>query len=141
MWLGKLWKGCWRWYHEEMLDCCEPLVKVKERGISFDQFICLANCNYLKADGFRGTGDMLEEDFRCLVKENTKQDERFVVVSYSRPALSQTGEGHFSPIAGYHPYKDLVLILDVARFKYPPYWVKLPLLVEAMREMDVSTGE
>ena len=84
---------------------------------------------------------MLEEDFRCLVKENTKQDERFVVVSYSRPALSQTGEGHFSPIAGYHPYKDLVLILDVARFKYPPYWVKLPLLVEAMREMDVSTGE
>ena len=124
-----------------MLDCCEPLVQVKERGINFDQFICLANCNYLKADAVRATDDLSEDEFRNLVKENTKQDETFIVASYSRPALSQTGEGHFSPIAGYNPIKDLVLILDVARFKYPPHWVSLPLLVKAMRELDVSTGE
>lgn len=138
---GKLWKGCWRWYHEEMLDCCEPLVEVKERGINFDQFICLANCNYLKADAVRATDDLSEDEFRSLVKENTKQDQTFIVASYSRPALSQTGEGHFSPIAGYNPSKDLVLILDVARFKYPPHWVSLPLLVKAMKELDVSTGK
>jgi hypothetical protein len=30
------------------------------------------------------------------------------------------GDGHFSPVGGYHAGKDLVLILDTARFKYPP---------------------
>ena len=124
-----------------MLDCCEPLGQVKEKGINFDQFVCLAHCNYLKPDAVRGTEEMSEEKFRDLVKEKTKQEDSFIVVSYSRPALMQTGDGHFSPIAGYHPEKDLVLILDVARFKYPPHWVSLPLLVRSMRELDVSTGE
>ena len=22
---GRVWKGPWRWYHENMLDCCVPL--------------------------------------------------------------------------------------------------------------------
>lgn len=39
------------------------------------------------------------------------------IVSYSRRTLNQTGTGHFSPIGGYHESKDLVLIMDVARFK------------------------
>ncbi len=40
-----------------------------------------------------------------------------VVVSYSRRAFSQTGDGHFSPVGGYNQARDLVLILDTARFK------------------------
>jgi glutathione gamma-glutamylcysteinyltransferase len=40
-----------------------------------------------------------------------------VIVSYSRQVLNQTGTGHFSPIGGYHQSRDLVLIMDVARFK------------------------
>ena len=123
-----------------MLDCCEPLEKVREKGINFEQFICLAHCNYLKADTVRGTEDMSEERFRDAVKQYTKIEDSFIVASYSRPALGQTGSGHFSPIAGYHPEKDLVLILDVARFKYPPHWVSLKLLVESMKELDLSTG-
>ena len=51
-----------------------------------------------------------------------------------------TGDGHFSPVGGYHPEKDLVLILDTARFKYPPHWVKLSTLCDAMRALDPSTG-
>ena len=34
---------------------------------------------------------------------------------------------------------DLVLILDVARFKYPPHWVKLRSLYEAMLSKDEET--
>ena len=37
--------------------------------------------------------------------------------------LGQTGDGHFSPIGGYDAASDQVLLLDVARFKYPPHWV------------------
>jgi hypothetical protein len=54
--------------------------------------------------------------------------------------MLQTGTGHFSPIGGYHAGQDMALILDVARFKYPPHWVPLPLLWEAMNTIDESTG-
>lgn len=52
----------------------------------------------------------------------------------------QTGTGHFSPIGGYHAGRDMVLILDVARFKYPPHWVPLTLLWQAMDTIDEATG-
>lgn len=42
-------------------------------------------------------------------------------------------------MAGYHLGEDSVLILDVARFKYPPYWVKINELWNAMAELDKST--
>lgn len=54
--------------------------------------------------------------------------------------MYQTGTGHFSPIGGYHAERDMALILDVARFKYPPHWVPLGLLWEAMDTIDESTG-
>lgn len=47
-------------------------------------------------------------------------------------ACFQTGRGHYSPIGGYHAGRDMVLILDVARFKYPSHWIPLTLLRKAM---------
>jgi len=47
------WKGAWRWYSEEMLDCCKPLDKVKENGITFHEFGCLARCNGLGVKQFQ----------------------------------------------------------------------------------------
>jgi glutathione gamma-glutamylcysteinyltransferase len=73
--------------------------------------------------------------------EMTRREDRFLIVSYSRGALGQTGDGHFAPISGYHPERDLVLILDTARFKYPPHWVSLPQLFESMKAVDNSTGQ
>ena len=62
------------------------------------------------------------------------------VTSFCRAALGQTGSGHFSPVGGYHAPTDSALILDVARFKYPPYWVPLPQLWEASLAVDTDTG-
>lgn len=52
----------------------------------------------------------------------------------------KTGDGHFSPIAAYHKTNDEVLILDVARFKYSPHWVKLAELYDAMTKIDQTTN-
>lgn len=62
-----------------------------------------------------------------------------MVVAYHRGTLNQSGTGHFSPIGGYCAEDDLVLVMDVARFKYPPHWVPLPLLHRAMQEVDPET--
>ena len=64
----------------------------------------------------------------------------FLVTSFARSSLSQTGDGHFSPIAAYHGPSDSCLVLDVARFKYTPYWVTVKDLYGAMIPEDKATG-
>lgn len=41
--------------------------------------------------------------------------------------------------SAYHAAKDLVLILDVARFKYPPHWISAERLWQAMHAVDPAT--
>ncbi|GAX75692.1 hypothetical protein CEUSTIGMA_g3135.t1 [Chlamydomonas eustigma] len=135
----RTWKGSWRWFHEAMLDCCRPLESVKEDGITLAQAACLARCNGARVDMMRH-GTFSEAEFRQQVMDVCRSGEEHLVVSYARRAFSQTGDGHFSPVGGYHEGQDLVLILDVARFKYPPHWVPLPLLYEAMSHIDPTTG-
>ncbi|XP_060069644.1 glutathione gamma-glutamylcysteinyltransferase-like [Ylistrum balloti] len=138
---GKVWKGPWRWYHEDMLECCVPLQEMKEKGITYDQFLCLAACNSLEVESTRMENSASLETFRDHVTRLSRQDDHFIALSYSRKTLGQTGDGHFSPVGGYHPDRDLVLVMDTARFKYPPHWVPLANIWEAMKPVDQSTGK
>ncbi|KAF3436123.1 hypothetical protein FNV43_RR23215 [Rhamnella rubrinervis] len=133
------WKGPWRWFDECMLDCCEPLETVKARGISFGKVVSLAHCAGANVEAFR-TNHTSIDDFRKYVVRCSTSDDCHLISSYNRATFKQTGTGHFSPIGGYHAGKDMALILDVARFKYPPHWVPLKLLWEAMEDVDETTG-
>jgi hypothetical protein len=64
-----------------------------------------------------------------------------VIVNYSRKPLHQDGDGHISPLAAYDAQTDSFLVLDVARYKYPPQWITFDLLYEAMRTIDASGGK
>ena len=136
---GRTWRGPWRWFSEELLDCCTPLERVQQKGISIEELACLARCNGANAVIARP-----EENAAAALREATRSAttgrERVLIASYSRSSLEQTGAGHYSPIGGYHAGEDLALVLDVARFKYPPYWVKLDALASAMRDVDADTG-
>nr|ADK61091.1 phytochelatin synthase [Kandelia candel] len=136
----RTWKGPWRWFDDSMLDCCESLDNIKQKGITFGKVACLAYCNGAKADSFRTTESSVD-DFRTHVVSCASSENCHVIVSYNRKAFNQTGSGHFSPIGGYHTRNDMVLILDVARFKYPPHWVPLTLLWEAMDTVDEATRQ
>lgn len=137
---GRLWKGPWRWFSEELFDCCTSLSVAKEKGISLSEFICLARCNGVLTDDVRADARLSLDAFRGIVKRSCATSNEIVVLNYSRKVLGQTGDGHFSPIGGYHAESDMVLLLDVARFKYPPHWVRLPLVFEAMQKVDESIG-
>lgn len=137
---GRIWRGVWRWYGEEMLDCCQSLPVIKETGITLDEFVCISRCNGAKVTAHRYTESSLDE-FRQDVQQTTSTVQGVhIVAAYSRKVLGQTGDGHFSPIGGYHPQRDSVLLLDVARFKYPPHWVPLPLLWQAFEPPDPETN-
>ncbi|KAG7377769.1 hypothetical protein PHYPSEUDO_011046 [Phytophthora pseudosyringae] len=130
---GRLWKGPWRWFSEELFDCCTSLSVAKEKGISMSEFICLARCNGVLTEDYRATNDFTLEQFRDIVRHSCATSSEIVVLNYSRKVLGQTGGGHFSPIGGYHAERDMVLLMDVARFKYPPHWVKLSRVFAAMK--------
>lgn len=137
---GRLWRGPWRWFSEELLDCCTPLEQVRLAGVSMKELACLARCNGADTE-VRHAEEQTLERFRASVERAARSGaDDVVIASYSRARLGQTGSGHFSPIGGYHRGRDLALVLDVARFKYPPHWVPLASLREAMLEVDSATA-
>ncbi len=64
----------------------------------------------------------------------------YLVVNYLRSALGQQTYGHYSPVAAYDKVRDRLLILDVARYKYPPVWVRAEDLFAAMQTYDRDAG-
>ncbi|KAI9221501.1 PCS-1 protein [Blastocladiella britannica] len=134
------WKGPWRWYEDSMLDCCRPLDEIKRTGITLGEFGCLALCNGLSAKVYRADRVTLDRFIADISRTSASEDD-VLCVSYDRGTLKQTGQGHFSPVAGYCKQKRMVLILDVARFKYPPYWVPVELLWESLHPHDPDTGK
>ena len=64
------------------------------------------------------------------------QPGHFVLVNYLRRAIGQESGGHISPLAAYDGKTDRFLILDVARYKYPPVWVRTSDIFDAMNTKD-----
>ncbi|HEU4618185.1 MAG TPA: phytochelatin synthase family protein [Gammaproteobacteria bacterium] len=137
---ARSWKGPWRWFTEEMLDCCKPLDDVKHSGLTLEEVACLARC--AGADvSVHTAAPAAQQAFREHLRGSAfAEDGPVLLVNYSRRALEQTGDGHFSPIAGYHAGEDRALVLDTARFKYPPHWVPVERLFGAMQAADPATG-
>ena len=63
-----------------------------------------------------------------------------LLANYDRRAIGQAGGGHISPLAAFDEGSDRVLILDVARYRYPSAWVPLSLLLQAMQRPDADSG-
>ncbi len=135
---GRRWRGVWRWFSEELLDCCLALDEIRERGLELDQVACLARCNGASVEVFRP--DTHDASAWREALRSAARGERVLLASYDRASLDQSGSGHFSPIGGYHAERDLVLVLDVARFKYPPHWIPAERLWRAMQPIDRETG-
>jgi glutathione gamma-glutamylcysteinyltransferase len=135
---GRLWKGPWRWFSEDLLDCCVSLPEVRARGLDVDELTCLARCNGADVELKRADSSDIATWRSAIGMAAT--GEAVIIASYDRAAMNQTGSGHFSPIGGHHPARDLVLVLDVARFKYPPHWVSAEQLWHAMKSEDPATG-
>lgn len=151
----KIWKGAWRWVSEDMLRCdaahaCgHSFEKIKSGGMDFNEFESLANCHGVQIQSNRAIQSSTKsyteglEKFRNDVKAISSSDlaKAFLIVNFSRKHIAQTGSGHFSPIGGYHSDKDLVLVMDTARFKYPPFWVPTEELWKSMSPVDTNTGQ
>jgi glutathione gamma-glutamylcysteinyltransferase len=138
---GRAWRGNWRWFGEELLDCCKAMELASVEGLTLSEVACLARCNGADAEVHHAEPGTLAQ-FRADLEASCRAPKGdFIVAGYSRAALNQTGSGHYSPLAAWHPAEDRVLILDVARFKYPPHWATVEALWQAMESPDPATAQ
>ena len=67
-----------------------------------------------------------------------------VAVNFDRKGVEEFGGGHMSPLAAYHKDAESgdehVLLLDVSRYKYPPVWLPVEELYDAMATLDSTSG-
>jgi glutathione gamma-glutamylcysteinyltransferase len=80
-----------------------------------------------------------EDFFRTCVYSSTRRENFFLVTNTSRMALKQTGDGHFSPVAAFHPGSGHLLLMDAARFKYNSMWFTIGQIFNAFKNLDKST--
>lgn len=157
------WRGGWRFFGSEdviLNKCCLSAERIRRAGVTLEEFRLLSKCQGLRVELKRpinpehnhSSEDLIHHPRRpadCQSVAAFRQDiqrilsmpnsKSILVSSFSRAALGQTGDGHFSPIAAFHSDTDQVLVLDVARFKYAPFWVKIDELYRAMQPKDSAT--
>lgn len=80
------------------------------------------------------------DELREIIQTTLSDRNARVIVNYSRQALPQTGGGHISPIGAYDADTDSILILDVAKYKYPPVWISVQKLHDAMMMVDMGSN-
>ncbi|BAZ20094.1 phytochelatin synthase [Kalymmatonema gypsitolerans NIES-4073] len=117
-----------------------PPEVVSRMGMTLEQIGQLLASYGVKVKVYHAADTNLE-DFRKLVSQNLKQPANFVIINYLRKEIGQQKGGHISPIAAYNEKTDRFLIMDVARYKYPPIWVKTADLWKAMATPDSVSGK
>ncbi len=87
----------------------------------------------------RGHG-MNVNKFRKLAIGAVSSSSKFILVNICRKYINEKGCGHFSPLAAYNAKTDRFLFLDVARYKYPPVWVKTSQLFKSLSKGNDSSS-
>ncbi|PZF78995.1 glutathione gamma-glutamylcysteinyltransferase [Aestuariivirga litoralis] len=117
-----------------------PQATILKQGITLDQIGQLLQVQPVEVV-VRHASDTDLDTFRSEVAAFLAQPAHHVLVNYLRKTIGQQTGGHFSPLAAYDKESDRFLILDVARYKYPPVWVKADELFAAMNTKDSDNDD
>eukprot|EP00192_Tetraselmis_astigmatica_P021679 CAMPEP_0117664506 /NCGR_PEP_ID=MMETSP0804-20121206/9260_1 /TAXON_ID=1074897 /ORGANISM="Tetraselmis astigmatica, Strain CCMP880" /LENGTH=292 /DNA_ID=CAMNT_0005471751 /DNA_START=177 /DNA_END=1055 /DNA_ORIENTATION=+ len=112
-------------------QCCMAKEALDYMGMSLSQWVCLAARNNLTVTTHMW-GEFTIDDFRSALQQMDASS--LVALNFDRRGVKQYGGGHFSPIAGYNSKRDMVLVTDVARFKYPPWWAPVEMVFNSMSD-------
>ena len=137
-----LWSGLQANTPEAAAPRSKPVVspeQVQRQGMTLDELATLLRSHGLKVRAIHGS-ELDEIAFRNQLRRSLNDPGDRLLINYDRRLVGQTGGGHISPLAAYHAGRDQVLILDVARYRYPAVWVPLQDLWQAIRGVDTSSG-
>ena len=110
---------------------------VSKHGMTLDQAAAAAAAWQVDSQAFHSDRLSLTK-MRHLLKTALNNENAYAVVNFFRAGLQEQGGGHFSPVAAYDAGSDRFLILDVARYKYPPMWVTAADLWKSINTTDTD---
>ena len=113
---------------------------VLHMGMTRDEMVATLTRQGVRAASIAGD-TFSDQSLRALLKKALGDDGQFVLANYYRGTLGQVGGGHWSALAAYDAKSDSVLILDVAKYKYPPAWVSISLLRQAIATTDTTSNK
>lgn len=119
-------------------DIANP-ARVSMEGMTLDQLADVLKSFPVSVRKYRAT-DLTLAQFRDLIRSTTLHGDRFVLLNFKRTSIGEVGGGHWSPLAAFDAATDSALLLDVARYKYPPVWVPLSQLYAGALEVDSVSG-
>ncbi len=124
---------------DEHTDAILPREVLARQGMTLDQLGALLSLHPATIEVHHAEDGGLDA-FRSSARDYLAGKDHFVIVNYLRKSIGQERGGHISPLAAYDAKSDRFLILDVARYKYPPVWVTASDLFAAMNTTDASNN-
>ena len=124
---------------DEHTDAILPREVLARQGMTLDQLGALLSLHPATVEVHHAEDGGLDA-FRASARDYLATKDHFVIVNYLRKAIGQERGGHISPLAAYDAKSDRFLILDVARYKYPPVWVTAADLFAAMNTTDSANN-
>jgi hypothetical protein len=121
----------------EGTDAVIPRTVIAQRGVTLEQVAEILRLFSVHAEAHHAANSSVEQ-FREVASAYLAKPDHAVLVNYLRKTIGQEHGGHISPLAAYDRKADRFLILDVARYKYPPVWVEAAELFDAMNTPDVG---
>jgi hypothetical protein len=118
-------------------EAVPPREVLMKQGMTLDEIGRLLALHPVEVE-VRHAADGGLEAFRAAAREHLGQEGRAVIVNYLRRAIGQERGGHISPLGAYDAETDRFLVLDVARYKYPPVWVRADELFAAMNTTNAD---
>lgn len=112
-----------------------PLSVLRTQGATLDQLGAMLACWGTDVE-VHHAADFGVEMFRRQARQAVASGQEFVILNFHRDPFQQVGGSHFSPLAAYHENSDRFLVMDVARYRYPPFWVTTERLFESMNTLD-----
>jgi len=118
----------------------KPYPMVEHEGLILEQLTAFFNNLGVKAEMHHA--DTIDEaKLRQTIKDTLADPNKRLVVNYTRKAIGQNGDGHISPVGAYDADTDRVLVLDVAKYKYPPVWMTVADLYKAINTIDSGSNK
>jgi hypothetical protein len=121
----------------ERTEAVLPRETLARQGMTLDQIGGILATQPVKAEVHHASDSSIDE-FRKLASAYLSEPGHYVLVNYQRKAIGEEIGGHISPLGAYDGKADRFLILDVARYKYPPVWVKTADIFAAMNTPDAA---
>jgi glutathione-S-conjugate glycine hydrolase len=109
--------------------------KVEEDGLVLEQINAFLLNLGVKAE-FHHADTIDVSKLRQMITDTLVDPSKRLIVNYTRQAA-----GHVSPIGAYDADPDRALVLDVAKYKYPPVWMTLADLYQAINTIDSSSNQ